>query len=149
MELRVGVERHACFASVAKSKTRSKHKRVIQSDQDVQVCGIFFWRVDELLRMISLSPCIFFLDMGYIFFLPFSFFRHVLWTCGIPSLGMHLFSFLGTLLFLCLLGMCHIFSGYASFISFCIAHILDGNLGERVMIELGVLFCEWMEMLAI
>ena len=41
MELRVGVERHACFASVAKSKTRSKQKRVIQSDQDVQVCGFF------------------------------------------------------------------------------------------------------------
>jgi hypothetical protein len=32
--------------------------------------------------------------------------------------------------------MWHIFLGYASLISFCIAHILDGNLGERVMIEL-------------
>ena len=41
VELRVGVERHAGFASVAKSKTRSKQKRVIQSDQDVQVCGFF------------------------------------------------------------------------------------------------------------
>ena len=41
VELRVGVERHACFASVAKSKIRSKQKRVIQSDQDVQVCGFF------------------------------------------------------------------------------------------------------------
>ena len=89
----------------------------------------------------------FFLDMGYIYIIFFSlFFRHVLWTCGIPSLGMHLFSpfFLS-----CLLGMWHTFFGYASFISFCIAHILDGNLGERDMIELGVLFCEWMEMIAI
>ena len=45
--------------------------------------------------------------------------------------------------------MWHIFFGYASFISFCIAHILDDNLGERDMIELGVLFCEWMEIIAI
>ena len=45
MELRVGVKRHACFAYVAKSKTRSKKKQVINLDQDVQVCGdinIFF-----------------------------------------------------------------------------------------------------------
>ena len=45
MELRVGVDRHACFAYVAKSKTRSKKKQVINLDQDVQVCGdinIFF-----------------------------------------------------------------------------------------------------------
>ena len=27
------------------------------------------------------------------------------------------------------------FFGYASFIAFCIAHILDGKLGERVMID--------------
>ena len=39
MELRVGVEKHAGFASVVESKTRSKQKQVIQSDQDVQVCG--------------------------------------------------------------------------------------------------------------
>ena len=39
MELRVGVERHAFFAYVAKSKTRSKKKQVINLDQDVQVCG--------------------------------------------------------------------------------------------------------------
>jgi hypothetical protein len=45
--------------------------------------------------------------------------------------------------------MWHTFFGYASFISFRIAHILDDNLGERVMVELGVLFCEWMEILAI
>ena len=45
MELRIGVKRHACFAYVAKSKTRSKKIQVINLDQDVQVCGdinIFF-----------------------------------------------------------------------------------------------------------
>ena len=44
--LRVRVKRHACFAYVAKSKTRSKKKQVINLDQDVQVCGdinIFFF----------------------------------------------------------------------------------------------------------
>ena len=111
--------------------------------------GFFFgWWMNSFAWSISLLV-FFFLDMGYIFFFFSSFFRHVLWTCGIPSLGMHLFSFLGTLFFSCLLGMWHTFFGYASFISFCIAHILDGNLGERVMIELGVLFCEWMEIIAI
>jgi len=39
--LRVGVERHVCLACIAESKTRSKQKRVIQSDQDVQVFGLF------------------------------------------------------------------------------------------------------------
>ena len=38
--LRVGVESHVCLACIAKSKTRSEQKRVIQSNQDVQVCGI-------------------------------------------------------------------------------------------------------------
>ena len=50
MELRVGVKRHAFFAYVAKSKTRSKKKQVINLDQDVQVCGainiFFFFFVD-------------------------------------------------------------------------------------------------------
>ena len=41
VELRVRVKRHACFAYVAKSKTRSKKKQVINLDQDV-VCGYFF-----------------------------------------------------------------------------------------------------------
>ena len=65
---------------------------------------------------------------------------YLLWVC-IFSLSFFSLS--------CLLGTWHTFFGYASFISFCIAHILDDNLGDRVMIELGVLFCEWMEMLAI
>ena len=46
MELRIGVERLAFFAYVAKSKSRSKKKQVINLDQDVQVCGdinIFFF----------------------------------------------------------------------------------------------------------
>ena len=45
VESRVGVKRHTCFAYVAKSKTRSKKKQVINLEQDVQVCGainIFF-----------------------------------------------------------------------------------------------------------
>ena len=45
VERRVGVKRHTCFAYVAKSKTRSKKKQVINLEQDVQVCGainIFF-----------------------------------------------------------------------------------------------------------
>ena len=47
MELRVGVKRHVCFACVAKSKIRSKQKRVIQYDQDVQVCGMFSFLVED------------------------------------------------------------------------------------------------------
>ena len=39
VELRVGVKTHACFVYVAKSKTRSKKKQVINLYQDVQVCG--------------------------------------------------------------------------------------------------------------
>ena len=66
----------------------------------------FWWIVDELLCMIYLSPCIFFLGRGlYIFFLFF-------------------FS-------TCLVDMWHTFFGYASFISFCIAHILDGHFREK------------------
>ena len=37
--LRKGVKRHACYACVAESKTRSKKKQYINLDQDVQVCG--------------------------------------------------------------------------------------------------------------
>jgi hypothetical protein len=36
--------------------------------------------------------------------------------------------------------MWHTFFGYASFISFCIAHILDDNLGKRDMIYLEFYF---------
>src|SRR6185503_10833945 len=37
----VGVDRHVCLGCIAESKTRSEQKRVIQPDQDVQVCGLF------------------------------------------------------------------------------------------------------------
>ena len=43
VELKVGVKRHAFFTYVAKSKTRSKKEHVINLDQDVQVCGFFFF----------------------------------------------------------------------------------------------------------
>ena len=98
-----------------------KEKQVISLDQDVQVCGYFWWMVDETLLYEFSFPCNVF-GMGYIFFFSLSFFLthlvgvwhiffgyasflsffhcHALWACGIPSLGMHLF------------------------ISFCIAHTL-------------------------
>ena len=41
--LRVGVERHVFLACIAESKTRSEQKRVIQSDQDVQVFGLYIF----------------------------------------------------------------------------------------------------------
>ena len=90
----------------------------------------FWWIVDELLCMIYLSPCTFFSWTWAIYFFLHFFFRHVLWTCGIPSLGMHL-SFFIFFLLTCLLSMWHTFFGYASFISFCIAHILDGHFREK------------------
>ena len=71
----------------------------------------------------SLFLPLFFLGYGLSF--SSSFFWHVLWECGIPCSGMHLF-------FTCLVGMWHTFFGYASFISFFfIACILDGNLEKE------------------
>ena len=72
------------------SKTRSKQKRVIQSDQEVQMCGILL--VDSgWTPLYDLSLLVSFYWMSAIYFsLLFYFFQHVLWTCGIPSLGMHL-----------------------------------------------------------
>ena len=96
------------------------------------IINLFGWMVYELLYMISLS-LVFFLDISYIFFL-FSF-CHALEACGIPSLGMHLFFFF---LKSCLEGMWHTFFGYASFISFCIAHIIDGNFRERESVTPGL-----------
>ena len=93
VELRVGVKRHACFAYVAKSKTRSKKKQVINLDQDVQVCGdicIFFVCMVYGLLFMNHPSSLFFLDVGYPFF---------------------------SLFFLtCLVGMWHTFIGYASFL---------------------------------
>ena len=126
-----------CFVYVVKSKTRSKQKRVIQSDQDVQVCGFFVWqRVDELLCMIHLSSLIS-LDVDYLSLFFSLFFWHVLWACGIPSLGMHL--------------LFHHF--------FFIVHILDGHFREKeswyvmefyfmggwqCLLSSSVEVCEWM-----
>jgi len=55
VEFRVGIKRHACFSYVAKSKAESKKKQVMQSDQEVQVCGNFWWMEDKLLCMNQLS----------------------------------------------------------------------------------------------
>jgi len=128
VELRAWVKRHVCFAYIVKSKTRSKHKRVIQSDQDVQVCGIFFEGGWTPLH----DPSLFFNFHGCGLSFSFFSFWHALWACGVPSLGMHL-SFLFFFIFFltCLLSMWHTFFGYASFISFCIAHILDGHFREK------------------
>ena len=125
MELRVGVKRHVCFTYIVRSKTRFKHKWVIQSDQDVQVCGnCFLCECGGWMNSFawSISLYFFFMDVDYLS-LFFSF-LHALWACGIPSLGIHLF-------LTCLLSMWHTFFGYASFISFCIAHILDGHFREK------------------
>ena len=83
-----------------------KEKQVISLDQDVQVCGYFWWMVDETPLYDFSLPCNIF-GMGYICFSPFFFdtpcgcVAHLLWVCifslflffkacGIPSLGMHL-----------------------------------------------------------
>ena len=122
-----------------------KEKQVISLDQDVRVCGYFFWwMVDETPLYDFSLPCNIF-GMGYIFlthlvgvwhtffgyasFLSFFFFdmpcghvAYLLWVC--------IFSFFLTRL----VGMWHTFFGYASFISssfFCIAHILDGHFREK------------------
>ena len=62
-----------------------KEKQVINLDQDVQVCGYFWWMVDEAPLYDFSLPCNIF-GMGYIFF--FSFFytpcgcvAHLLWVC--------------------------------------------------------------------
>ena len=78
--------------------------------------------MDELLCMIHLSS-LFSMDVDYLslFFLfdmPCGHVAYLLWVC--------IFFFLT-----CLLSMWHTFFGYASFISFCIAHILDGHFREK------------------
>ena len=89
-----------------------KEKQVINLDQDVQVCGYFWWMVEELLLYNFLSPLYIF-GMGYIFF--FSLFFDT--PCG------HVAYFLWVCIFFTrLVGMWHTFFEYASFISFCIAH---------------------------
>ena len=90
VELRVGVKRHVCFAYVVKSKTSSKQKRVIQPDQDVQVCGIFLvdsgWTpLDDLslsLYIISWTWAIY-IFFSFLFFFDMScgHVAYLLWVC--------------------------------------------------------------------
>ena len=82
-----------------------QEKQVISLDQDVQVCGYFWWMVDETPSYEFSLPCIYI----YIF---------LVWA--IFSLSVFL---------TCLVGMWHTFFGYASF--FCIARIFDGNLEKE------------------
>jgi hypothetical protein len=72
VELKVGMKRHTCFSYIAKSKAGSEKKQVMQSYQDVQVCGNFvdFCMNSSLFFFVRLS-LIFFLDMGYLFFCLF------------------------------------------------------------------------------
>ena len=125
MELRIGVKRHVFFAYIVNPKTRSKQKRVIQSDQDVQVCGIFFlWWMNSFASSFSL---LYFPWMWTIFLFSFLFFL----TC-LVGMWHTLFGYASLfLLFYMFLSMWHTFFGYASFISFCIAHILDGHFREK------------------
>ena len=89
-----------------------KEKQVIGLDQDVQVCGYFWWMMDETpLYDFSLLCNIFWYGLYFLFLFLFVmpwghvvyllwvcilslFFLHALWACGIPSLGMHLLFFL-------------------------------------------------------
>ena len=106
------MEGHVCLACIAESKTRSEQKRVIQSDQDVQVFGLFLviwgWTLlhDSLSFVISNTGYqIFFLTclckhVAYLLWVcifslfSFFFYWHTPWACGLPSLGRHLlFSF--------------------------------------------------------
>ena len=97
-------------------KPDPKEKQVINLNQDVQVCGYFWW-INSFVRIIFLLflflfgqglsfSLLFFFDMpcGHVAYLlwvcifSLLFFLYALGACGIPPLGMHLF------------------------ISFCIAH---------------------------
>ena len=66
-----------------------KAKQVINLDQDVQVCGYFWWMMEETPLYDFSLPCIF---LVWAIFSPF--FWHALGACGLPSLGTYLFSFL-------------------------------------------------------
>ena len=90
-----------------------KEKQVINLDQDMHVCGYFFggWWM-RLLYMISLSLVNFWYGLYFLFLfvMPWRHVAYLLWVC---------------IFFLTyLVGMWHTFFGYASFISFCIAHTL-------------------------
>ena len=96
-----------------------KEKQVINLDQDVQVCGYFWWMVDETPLYEFSLPCNIF-GMGCIFF----FFFFLTCLVGVWHTFFGYASFSPLLFLTCLVGMWHTFFGNASFISFCIAHTL-------------------------
>ena len=113
----------------------------------VLLCLFFFWwMVYELLFMNHLSILYFFRMWAIFFFFFFFLFdmlcghvAYLLWVC-IFSLFFfdmpcgHVAYLLWVCIFFfvtCSVSMWYTFFGYASFISFCIAHIPDGNFGER------------------
>ena len=132
----VGYEGRLASHILLSQRPDPKEKQVISLDQDVQLCGCFWWMVAELLCMISLSHVYIFFGMGYIS--SFSlFFLHALWACGIPSLGMHLslslffisffympFGHVAYLLWVCIFY-------FIIFILVFIVHILDGYFREK------------------
>ena len=59
-----------------------KEKQVISLDQDVQVCGYFWWMMDE-------APC-HEPPLSFSSYLFIYLFLACLRACGIPSLGMHI-----------------------------------------------------------
>ena len=106
------------FSHFAKSKTGSKGET---SHKPWSICAsVWIFLVDdgrELLYMNSLSLVIFL--VWAIFFFSLSLFWHTLWVCGIPSLGMHLFSFFWHALWACgipSLGMHLLFLLYSPYI---------------------------------
>ena len=127
VELRAGVKRHVCFAYIVKSKTRSKQKRVIQSDQNVQVCENIFFCGGWMNSFAWSFFLLYFPWMWTIFLFSFLTCHVGIWHTffGYESL-LYFFLFLT-----CLLSMWHTFFGYASFISFCIANILYGHFRKK------------------
>ena len=87
------------------------------------------WVADEWTRLHDSSLSFISWIWAIIFSSPF--FWHYLWACGIPSFGYASFLSSFSPFLTCLVGMWYTFFGYASFISSYIAHILDGNFGER------------------
>ena len=75
------------------------------------------------------DPSLFFIFHG--FGLSFSFFFLFDMPCGHVAYLLWVCIFLFFFFLTCLLSMWHTFSGYASFISFCITHILYGHLWEK------------------
>ena len=126
-----------------------KEKQVIILDQDVQVCEYFWWMMYELLFMNHLSPFFFGHGLSLFFFLFLNTWTFMCPTLFFYYLDLHVsnslflnmpFEHVAYLLWVCIL----------YFFFFCIAHILDGNFGERESHGMTWSFILWwMEMLAI